>query len=241
MPNSRTTIPSTLQAIFFMVLLIFIYSLFFVSLIYEVISFLVFSKRKKIKKRYSGEGPCARTITRYANQYHLVDSSPLKVGKPSEIPDHAFGSLCVGLESYISIIQNNKRNHKLEKKKLAALVNSVIGRSRELTDKHTGSYKLLSRIAKWKKIDFNAIKLSTQEARRIQWTKRKYLQMWFDTWEASLIKLGFAKRSEVDGHIEIPDDQLARILNFDETCLSLDGSGSAAGGRPSAILSWKRS
>ena len=88
---------------------------------------------KKIKIRYSGEGPCARTITRYVNQYHLVATSPLKVGKPSEIPDHAFESLCVGLESYISIIQNNKQNHKLEKKKLAALVNSVIGRSRELT------------------------------------------------------------------------------------------------------------
>jgi hypothetical protein len=140
---------------------------------------------KKIKMCYSGEGPCARTITRYVNQYHLVDSSPLKVGKLSEIPDHAFESLCVGLESYISIIQNNKQNHKLEKKKLMALVNSVVGR--ELTDKHK-SYKLLGRIAKWKKIDLNA-----QEARRIQWTKRKYLQMWFDTWEANLIKLGFAK------------------------------------------------
>ncbi len=95
---------------------------------------------------------------------------------------------------------------------------------------------LLSRIAKWKKIDFNAIKSSTQEARRIQWTKRKYLLMWFNTWEANLIKLGFAKRSDVDGQIEIPDDQLVRILNFDETCPSLDGSGSAAGGQPSAIF-----
>ncbi len=171
---------------------------------------------RRIKKRYSGEGPCARMIMRYINQYRLVDSSPLKVGKPSEIPDHAFESLCVGLESYISIIQNNKLNHKLEKKKLMALVNSVVGR--ELTDKHK-SYKLLSRIAKCNKIDLNAIKLSTQEARRIQWTKRKYLQIWFNTWEANLIKLGFAKRSEVDGKLEIPDDQLARILNFDETCL----------------------
>ena len=45
--------PSSLWGIiFFTVLLIFIFSLFFVSLIYEVISFLVFSKRKKIKKRY---------------------------------------------------------------------------------------------------------------------------------------------------------------------------------------------
>jgi len=41
---------------------------------------------------------------------------------------------------------------------------------------------------------------------------------------------------EVVGQLEIPNDQLARILNFDETCLSLDGSGSAAGGRPSAIF-----
>ena len=33
----------------------------------------------------------------------------------------------------------------------------------------------------------------------------------------------------------IPDEQLARIINFDETCLSLDGSGKR-GGRPELVF-----
>jgi hypothetical protein len=70
---------------------------------------------RMIKARFSGEGPCARSITRYVNEYKLVGTSPLKNGRPGEIPPHAFDSLCVGLESYISICQNNKKFMKLGK------------------------------------------------------------------------------------------------------------------------------
>jgi hypothetical protein len=38
--------------------------------------------------------------------------------------------------------------------------------------------------------------------------------MWFNTWEANLIALGFGKKSDVDGHLEITDDQLVRMLNL---------------------------
>ncbi len=188
---------------------------------------------RMIKARFSGEGPCARSITRYVNEYKLVGTSPLKNGRPGEIPPHAFDSLCVGLESYISICQNNKKFMKLGKLKLAMLVNAVVDRD---VDEKNNSYKLLSRIAKSKNIHLDSIKTSTQEARRILWTKAKFLVMWFNTWEANLIQLGFGKKSDVDGGFEIPDDQLVRILNFDETCCSTDGSGDAAGGRPEAVF-----
>jgi hypothetical protein len=78
--------------------------------------------------------------------------------------------------------------------------------------------------------------VSTQEARHILWTKAKFLIMWFNTWEANLIQLGFEKKSDIEGHLEIPDNQLVRIVNFDETCCSTDGSESAAGGWPEAIF-----
>ncbi len=79
------------------------------------------------------------------------------------------------------------------------LVNRVV--DRDVADK-LKSYKLLSRIAKNKNIDLDLIKVSTQEARRILWTNAKFLIMWFNTWEANLIALGFGKKSDVDGHLE---------------------------------------
>jgi len=78
--------------------------------------------------------------------------------------------------------------------------------------------------------------MSNQEARRIQWTQAKFLNMWFNTWEKNLITLGFAMREDGAKGISIPPDQLVRILNFDETALSLDGSGTSAGGRPKAVF-----
>jgi hypothetical protein len=41
-------------------------------------------------------------------------------------------------------------------------------------------------------IDLIVAKMSNQEARRIQWTRTKFLNMWFDTWEDNLVTLGFA-------------------------------------------------
>jgi hypothetical protein len=60
--------------------------------------------------------------------------------------------------------------------------------------------------------------------------------MWFNLWEVTLIELGFAKILDIDGQVIIPPNQLVRILNFDKTCLSLNGSGAAAGGWPMAIF-----
>ena len=63
---------------------------------------------KIIKARFDEIGPSARTITRYVNDYSLVGSSPVKHGSPGTLPDWAFESLCVALESYISINQVNQ-------------------------------------------------------------------------------------------------------------------------------------
>ncbi len=63
----------------------------------------------EVKKTHDGVGPSARSIRRYVNEYLLVDSSPLKHGNPGTIPDWAFESLCVAVESFISINQVNKK------------------------------------------------------------------------------------------------------------------------------------
>ncbi len=79
-----------------------------------------------------------------------------------------------------------------------------------------------------KSIDLAVAKLEMQEAQQIQWTTAKNLRMWFNNWGHD-VQLGFATKLNGDGDIHIPDDQLGRIINFDETCLSLDGSGSRGG------------
>ena len=45
------------------------------------------------------------------------------------------------------------------------------------------------------------------------------LKSWFDNWEHDLEDLGFAERDE-EGNLYIPEDQLARMANMDESCLS---------------------
>jgi len=106
-----------------------------------------------IRKRYSGTGPSARTIIRYVVEYKLVNMSPVKRGSPGNIPPSVFESLCVAVESYISINQINKLcGNKLAKKELAAVVNTVAGRETEHKSK---DYKLLKRIAVYKNIDLS--------------------------------------------------------------------------------------
>ena len=188
-----------------------------------------YSIEKDVKQQFDGVGPSARTITRYVNENCLVNASPVKRGNPGYLPAWAFESLCVALESYISINQVNANCHNNGKKNLASRVNGAAAR-----DDVKGN-KLLDRIVRNKSIDLNAAKLHSMEARRIQWTTSKNLTMWFNNWGKDLVQLGFATQLNVDGNIHIPEEQLGCILNFDETCLSLDGSGKR-GGRPEVIF-----
>ena len=49
------------------------------------------------------------------------------------------------------------------------------------------------------------------------------------------LELGFAEK-DASGATIFPEEQLHNILNIDETCLSLDGSKGARGGRPEVIF-----
>ena len=74
------------------------------------------------------------------------------------------------------------------------------------------------------------------EDRRVQWTSYANLKLWFDNWRRKIVELGFATVTN-EGEAIIPPQQLARIINLDETCLSLDGSKGPRGGRPTTCLS----
>jgi hypothetical protein len=81
----------------------------------------------------------------------------------------------------------------------------------------------------------DASKMEYCEDRRIRWTNYTNISSWFDNWENDLVHLGFAFYDE-HGQCIIPDEQLPNIINFDETCLSTDGSEGRRGGRPEIVL-----
>ena len=78
----------------------------------------------------------------------------------------------------------------------------------------------------------NLSKIESHKANH--WTnhKHKNTPVWFDNWENDLVELGLAVRDPMSGKVTIIEDQLRNILNFDETCLSLDGSTFSWGGCP---------
>jgi hypothetical protein len=80
-------------------------------------------------------------------------------------------------------------------------------------------------------IDINADKLNCAEDHRIRWTTYQNLALWFGSWEAFLINYGFATIIQT-GELIIEETMKKRILNLDETCLSLDEGNGNRGGRP---------
>ena len=174
-----------------------------------------------VRIEYDGVGPHAATIRRYVNA-NLSGMSPLKPGVKGDVPAWAFKSLCVAFESYIRICQINSKIGEITYKKLATRINTVL--------KHDYRQKMLQRVLSATANNLDASTMSVAEDRRVRWTTFTNISSWVDTWEWDLVQLGFAKRDE-DGTVRIPDEQLPYIINFDETCLSLDGSTGNKGGR----------
>ena len=169
------------------------------------------------------------TIRRYCNN-NMAGLSPLENGRTGYIPPDAFAELVGAFESYVRIHQANGNGLAITRKNLISKVNKVVA---HLYNRDTEvDAKLLDRLLRNTDIDFSASAQENIEDRRHRWTTFANLKLWFDVWEMNLIKLGFAKKNK-DGEIEISASQLQRIINLDETCLSLDGNQGRRGGRPS--------
>jgi len=179
---------------------------------------------EQIKQKYHGVGPSTRIIQKYVKQ-GLIGTSPLRRGAKGDIEEYIFKTLCTALDSLVTINQINGNGGENTRSKLKAKVNGAVGKDETKLD-----FKLLDRIFKETAINLLCDKMNSVEQRRILWTTYKNLKMWFENWEHDLEDLGFTLR-EGDKHY-IPDDQMHRIVNLDETCLSLDGSKGNRGGRP---------
>ena len=124
--------------------------------------------------------------------------------------------LCMAYGSFLRINQINGRGGDNSRTKLIPLIAETM----KIAVK--SSEWLIKRLCRDTAMDIKADKVSFAEERRVRWTTFSNLQMWFNNWETTLIDLGFME-DDGSGKYIIPDDQLRNILNFDETCLSLDG------------------
>ena len=100
--------------------------------------------------------------------------------------------------------------------------------------------KLLSRLLRdTAEETMDAEKLNCAEDRRIRWTTFQNIDLWFDGWQNFLVAHGFGTIDE-NGELVLEDFAASRIINMDETCISLDGSNGNRGGRPSVTFYDKR-
>ena len=73
-------------------------------------------------------------------------------------------------------------------------------------------------------------KVKCADERRVKWTTFQNLDLWFDSWEKVLDELGFFEVDAATGKKLISERKLRDIVNFNETCLSLNGSTITRGG-----------
>ena len=85
---------------------------------------------------------------------------------------------------------------------------------------------LLNRVVCNMETDINTKQINcVVEDHCICWTTLQNLDLWIDSWGKFVVKFGFATINN-DRSLHFTKKIKARIINMDETCLSLDGSNS---------------
>ena len=180
-----------------------------------------------IKSKHNGIGPSSSTIHHYVVNLGLVGLSPRKFGPEGNIPALMYKSLCAAFGSCMRINQINALGGDNSRSKLIPVIAEAMGIA------IAAAIPLIRRLCRDTAIDMKADKMYFAEERRVRWTTYGNLELWFKSWEKTLLDMGFLEYDD-DNKPYIPNAQLRNILNFDETCLSLDGSSINRGGRPAA-------
>ena len=176
------------------------------------------------QKKHNGVGPSASTIHKYVVDLQCgIGVSPMKKGHCGNIPPVAYKALCSAFASKLRICQLNASSS--TRKDQIEWLMSAFGYGRKQAS------KLWERVSRDTAVDIIAGKVKRAEERRVEWTTYHNLDLWFAAWERTLDELGFFEYDSC-GNKMIPEHKLKDILNFDETCLSLDGSTITRGGRP---------
>ena len=184
-----------------------------------------------IKNQFK-ESISARTIQRHVKNGQ-AGSSPVRRGPKGSIPEIHYKNLLMAFESFVVINQLNGMAQETRHKKLALRVHQVLHTH---TPAGSKARDFLKRVLHDSAVNLNAAKGKNWEDSRIRLTTYKNLLLWFDYWERDLVELGFAYYDPITNKVCTPEEQLINILNFDETCMSMDGSTQNRGGQPEVVL-----
>ena len=117
----------------------------------------------------------------------------MKRGVPGENSKYAMKHLAGAFESFMEIKQANGDKDEVQRKNMASILNNFLS-SASTTDRKQD--KLMNIFLQETAINISAKLEQTVEDRQKQWTTYGNLNLWFDTWEKNLVKLGFAYRDD---------------------------------------------
>jgi len=170
-------------------------------------------------------------VTRYCNDGQIGES-PKKCGPSGNLPEHVYKVLTTAVGSWMKL-------HQLEGVKVINQKDLIVALKKAFANTMDFNYNQARELAKRIIRDtahlLSVGKASKQEAHCIMFTTYHNLSMWFDSWENFIVEEGFGRRRTdadvgVEGSLVYYD--VDRLINFDETRLSLDNSNGSRGGRP---------
>jgi hypothetical protein len=184
---------------------------------------------KETNKRFTSN-LSANTVGRYVWD-GMIGISPMKRGPVGDFTKGQYEAMKGAYVTYLKLEQATARNQSTTKE-MSKLVNACVNQA--------GFTKMREDLARKVKKDtadqFVGGKSNVIEQRRIVWTTKYNLEVWFDTWKGVLIELGFVREKGPNqiarGEVVFFDGQERRILNIDETDGSIDETTGVRGGRP---------
>jgi len=176
-----------------------------------------------------------RSIRRLISNGYIGVSPPRR-GNPGSISPVAYKALKDAVISFISIHQASGK-HEYTRTELSKIINNVINSN---PHEHRRSDKLMARLQRDFGTEINLGKAEKVEERRAKWTTYDNLKTWGDSAKDIMIDLGFGRHITPDdnimGEIFFYEGQMERIINFDETRITLDQTDVQKGGQPSFVF-----
>ena len=202
-------------------------------------------RRKQGRDVESVTSICARATEKFdlpvaqTTVYTMLREGRTKLitpGAKGYLPEENLKVLGDAILSYIAIGQING-DREVKAKNIVSLLESA---TRPFEKKFSCRH-LWDSVRAANPLGYSMEKEMVIELRRQQWTTRANLNLWFDSWKRFLLTMDFGMAQapigvRMEGEIYISNEQRKRILNLDETAISLDGSEGRVGGRPAASI-----
>lgn len=188
---------------------------------------------RAVNKRLNTNVSAKTAATYFRNGW--IGRSPIKRGPKGEFEPRVWKSLKGAYVTYIKLEQAEcKKQSSITQ--LSKILNGCVNKAGFKKTRDDFARKLQKETAHLLEVG----KANVVEHRRLLWTTSYNLEVWFKTFKATMIDLGFARpltdEEEEDGLIEgslfFFDGMKDRIGNLDETDGSLDDTTGQRGGRP---------